>query len=114
MAKNMCRHHPEVFASGVCKQCAIPICDECKTVRPQGIFCCEECADRFAAFQDRIAVHKGTGGGGLVSLLVKIAVLAAVLLVAYLFLHSSYGVDSPADLPGAIKSMISDLIGLFR
>jgi hypothetical protein len=114
MAKDMCRNHPEVFAAGNCKQCAVPICDACKTVRPQGVFCSVVCADKYAAFQDRIAVHKGPGEGGLIALLAKTLALAAVIFGVYTFMRLAYGVDSIGDVPGAIRSMVSDLIGLFR
>ena len=116
MAKDMCRFHPHVFASGECKQCSIPICDDCKTVQPQGIFCSAECAAKFAAFQDRLSAHKGPGSGSFLSspTIRTILVLGVVLLAFWLFLHFVYDVGSLGDIPSALKSMWFDFIGFFR
>ena len=116
MAKEMCRHHPQVYATGTCKQCAIPICDACKTVRPQGIFCSEECAQKFSAFQSRMAGSTQRKSGGLFGSLKfkRIMIIGCVLVAFLLFLHFAYGVDSLGNLPSGIASLWYDLIGIFR
>jgi hypothetical protein len=115
MAKEMCRYHPTVFASGRCKQCAVPLCDDCKIVRPFGIFCSKTCAGKFKEFQDNLAAHDSTSkkSFALPFSMKKILIAVAALAAFVLFMHFCYELDSPTQLPRALQSMWSDLMGIF-
>jgi len=115
MAKDRCRYHPNLFSSGVCRQCGIPLCDACKILRAEGIFCSGECWDKYVKFQQRISAHRSVRGGILPALTGKKAlILIALIVVLVFFLHFFYDVDTPGDVPRAIVDMFKDLAGLFR
>jgi hypothetical protein len=50
-----CYVHAERVATGRCKACRQPICEECKIVTDIGIFCSEACEQRIRTFQARVS-----------------------------------------------------------
>ena len=115
MAKDRCRFHPNVSSSGTCKQCGIPLCDACKIVRAEGVFCSGPCWEQFVAFQKRISAHRSVRRGFLPALTWKKALIVLAALAALLmFMHYAYDVNSPGDVPSAIGKMWADFRDLFR
>ena len=82
MDKN-CYRHPSAPAVGLCtaSMCQQPICSDCIVQRDGGIFCSDECALKQAALGEQLRnelAHKTSGG--LISSLLKLAVVAAVII----------------------------------
>lgn len=71
-----------------CKQCGRPLCSECRIIKGNGIFCSENCADRFSIFarraeeiESRKRENRGIAG------LIKFIIFLIVLLVIYLIVR---------------------------
>lgn len=95
-----CLNHPGIEAVGRCKQCLKPICAACRVVGPIGIFCCNECKEKYERFVERAAqLDQKTPPRAIVfrtvrKLVVQILILAAVALVVG-FGADMFGVDIP-------------------
>ena len=74
-----------------CKQCGRPLCSECRIIKPEGIFCSAECAERFSVFAKRAEEleakrSKNNGLAGLVKFIIFLVVLFILYLVIRRFL----------------------------
>ena len=58
MSASMCINHPIRAATGRCKRCGKPLCNDCKITYDNGVFCSEACSLAVKAFTDKAA--KGT------------------------------------------------------
>lgn len=68
-----------------CKQCGRPLCGECRIIRGAGIFCSEECADRFSVFSQRAEEieekrNKSGGKAGLIRFIIFVVVLLVIFM----------------------------------
>ena len=114
MAKDNCRFHPHISAVACCSQCGIPLCKDCTTQRPEGIFCSGGCYEKYTSFVERSGAGQSRKGASDFGKLFKKIIFVVVLLVAFfIFMYWSYGVDSPAKLPGGLKEMLFDFLHLF-
>ena len=88
-AVNKCKNHPVRIANIKCKQCNMPICQDCRVQVQEGVFCSEECIEKFKTFQDRISsippIRTGFTFFGLIKTLAISAVLIAVIFGALVF-----------------------------
>ena len=75
-----CFRHPNKVSIGNCKNCNAPICGECKTVTPNGIFCSNDCHANLVDFQSKIISTSGTRSGFSVFAWIKHLAIAAVLI----------------------------------
>jgi hypothetical protein len=101
-----CRNHPLRFASGRCKRCHTPICNDCRIQVEEGIFCSDPCIEQFRSFQSRMS-GMGTTTRSSFSILgfLKSTVIAAVLIVVIVgVFYLRFGVDSWDKFVDLIKS----------
>lgn len=104
-----CLNHPSVEAVGRCKQCLKPICAACRVVGPVGIFCSNECKEKYELFVERAArLDQMPQPRALVfrtirKLVVQLIILAAVALVVG-FGADMFGFDIPY-LDGVIEKL---------
>ena len=113
MAKDKCRFHPDLFSSGTCRQCGIPLCDACKILKTEGIFCSAECWGKFAKFQERISTHRSVRTISFIGLWWKRLLVLLLVIAALVILTRIYDINSPGDVPSAFYQMWSDLMRLF-
>ncbi len=103
MADKYCINHDKIPASVHCFQCHKPICQQCVMVTPHGSFCSSTCSVTYKEMQAHLKGPTEKKGGAL-GMLVKLAVVAAVVLVGIHLAVRFGSVD-------ALKSF--DLVGMF-
>lgn len=89
-----CINHPLKQATARCKACHRPLCDECKIVTEDGVFCSDECHERQVQFTERAASlpkPKRSFLGGFAGFVKKLVILIILLLVAYGLITLIYG-----------------------
>lgn len=61
-----CINHPTQPARAKCKVCASALCNECKLIKPGGVFCSEKCYTEFQRIHDGVVqsdeLQKGVRG----------------------------------------------------
>jgi hypothetical protein len=108
MAKDCCVRHPEIAATASCRQCGIPICDQCKLVRAEGAFCSEACEEKYGKFKDRYSSMKKVNPHRLPGIFSLRALYFAigVAIVGLIVLHFFFDVNSVGDLPDGISRLL--------
>lgn len=48
-----CLNHPAIEAVARCRQCGKPVCGKCVIKAQNGMFCCEECREKYTEFTQR-------------------------------------------------------------
>jgi hypothetical protein len=105
---DQCYIHPERVASGRCKSCRQPICDECKIVTDVGVFCSAACEERLRNFQARVSVdlpppRRRFSPGRFLKRLVLIAILLGVFFaIAGVYYHGNPVAGLLRDINGLI------------
>ena len=103
-----CINHPIKEATTQCKACHKPLCDECKMLTDIGVFCSQECHDRFKDFTKKaeaLPMPKRNIFGRFISFMKKVVILGVLLLVAYGLINMIYG--SPEGFWGSIRKLIN-------
>jgi hypothetical protein len=94
-----CKNHPVRFASGRCKRCHLPLCNECKLTVAEGVFCSEQCAEQFRSFQSRLSTFGGYSGGfSLMAWIKHLAAAAVLVIVIYAALYFWLGTSDPSEM----------------
>ncbi|HOL21771.1 MAG TPA: B-box zinc finger protein [bacterium] len=86
-----CFFHTGRPAVARCKQCGRPLCTECRIIKPDGIFCSVECAERFSVFARRAEEleakrSKSSGVAGLIKFIIFLVILFVIYLIIRKFL----------------------------
>ncbi len=81
MAK-YCINHPTKIARAKCRLCGAPICNECKVIKPHGVFCSEKCAEKFLNINKTISQNDAAFKKKK-SFLPKIVFLIIILVIIY-------------------------------
>jgi hypothetical protein len=103
-----CVNHPIKEATAQCKACHKPLCDECKKITDTGIFCSDDCYERFKDFSKRaeaLPMPKRNPFARLLNFLKKLAILIVILLIGYGLVNVIYG--SPEGFFGSIKKLFN-------
>ncbi len=87
MAQSHCLRHQEREATGRCKSCLKPICDECTYTTPEGKYCSDECHQNAKASVEKMARLKADEAALAAeqrrAMLVKLVVCAVLCVVLY-------------------------------
>ena len=91
MSQRHCLNHKDRPAVGLCHQCHAPICEECRYEAPaDGLFCSQQCYDRYVAYQSRKqAPHRP---GRLKSLAVGLFLLLILAAAAVVVVEKVLGI----------------------
>jgi hypothetical protein len=104
-----CYRHEDREATGRCKACKQPICNECKLVTDIGTFCSTACENRLRDFQARVSPdlpppRRKIGLGRMIKRAAFIAILVGIFL-AVASLH--YGGNPVTGLIDDISNLVS-------
>ena len=76
-----------------CKQCGKPLCSECRKITADGIFCSDECAQRYGVFAERAEnleeqrrSMRPSRTVGVIKVIIVLAVLYGIYLAVMKFL----------------------------
>lgn len=103
-----CINHPTILATGRCKACHRPLCDECKIEKDMGVFCSEDCYERTKQFverAERIPPPRPSFFAGLMRRLKFLVTLVVVLIVIYGVITIVFG--SIEEFFDVIRGLIS-------
>jgi hypothetical protein len=101
-----CANHPIKMATVRCKTCNKPLCNECKMITDDGIFCSEECHAKTKHFME-----KTNSSGAVVEhrtkFITKRTVYSFIVLLAVaagtaMWFRSTQGVESFSDFKGMV------------
>ena len=102
-----CKNHPLRFAIARCKRCHLPLCNDCKVLVDDGVFCSQVCVEQFQNFQQRVSTLPATQTRfsffGCLKTLVISAVLLAVIAGALVFW---LGTSDPGEMWQALLKQI--------
>ncbi len=105
MGTKFCINHARIPATVHCFQCHKPVCQQCVMVTPAGSFCSSACSVTYKEMQAHLhGGRKPAKQGGVVGLVIKLAIVAAVAAVGVHLAVRFLGID-------ALKGF--DLIGKF-
>ncbi len=105
-----CINHPTREATTRCKACHKPLCDKCKLVTPEGVFCSEECHQRQQEFTKRaeqVPMPKRNFFRAIMGWVKKMLFLLVILVIAYVVIILIYG--SPEGFFGQIRKLVNIL-----
>ncbi len=113
-----CAEHPEVDATGYCRQCGKPLCPAC-TRDVRGALYCESCLAALVAAPQSVAAASGTPNPGLAALLGFIPGLGAVYNGEYVkaliqvLIFGGIIAALTTDLPAGVIVILAIALGCF-
>lgn len=114
--ETLCANHPIKVATGRCKRCNKPLCNECKMVTDNGTFCSTECFEAVSEFQKKVKPYNPEIKKS--SLFSKnsikgIIVLIVLLVVLFGFMKFQYGISSFGDIIDIFSDWFSYFLKIF-
>lgn len=106
--ESRCINHPFKEAAGRCKQCNIPICNDCKIFAPEGVFCSEKCLTKMRVFMKRAeelnkAVVRPRSRFPVRTVLIFLIIVAAVIAL----LRFRFGVQNISDFVRFMRTIVN-------
>ncbi len=112
MVESYCINHSDRVATARCRQCGKPLCDECKIITKEGIFCSEKCHERAKAFSSRMEEiedkrwQKRKGIPGPIKGFLKFLIF---VLITWIILHFGLKINNFSDLRNLVSSGIKKI-----
>ena len=112
MVESYCINHSDRVATARCRQCGKPLCDECKKITKEGIFCSEKCHERAKAFSSRMEEiedkrwQKRKGIPGPIKGFLKFLIF---VLIIWIILHFGLKINNLSDLRNLVSSGINKI-----